>query len=283
MVDLSKLPTPEYNPLNPYHWSYDNIPIKQLAERDVLINNELENVSEIIRSGAGTQGNIANRINQSIDEDGNLLSTSIDDALHNIAEHADGSKTEDASTISFINTTLGFASVINPVSYVRMLDVERSKLNLIAEEATNIDFSVVTPSSTITVTEGTISLEPSDNIYWDLSGPAGPNLPYVLKPVLGVGTSYFHNHFYNVEPITANYTDFTVNSMATPYIEDSLRVFINGVKLNDTDVIYVPTSDPTDPWVQNKFTPDHTNGSFTLDVAITSSDIIRIDFDISLS
>lgn len=283
MVDLSKLPVPEYSPLNPYHWSYDNIPIKQLELRDIHINNELENVSSVIRSGSGTQGNIANRINQSIDENGDLRPTSIDQALHNIAEHSDGSKTEDSGTLNFINTTLGFPSVINPVSYVRMLDAERAKLNLIAEEATNIDFSVVTPSSTITITEGTISVEPSDNIYWELTGPVAPNMPYVLKPVLGIGTTYFHNHYYDVEPITLDYINYTVNALSTPYIDGSLRVYINGVKLNDSALVYAPTSDPTDPWIQNKFTPDYLNGAFALDVAITSSDIIRIDFDVSLS
>jgi len=283
MVDLSRLPTPEYTAQNPYHYTYDNIPIKQLAERDVLINNELENVSNIIRSGAGTQGNIANRIDQSIDENGDLRPYAVDESLHNIAEHTDGSKSEDFGTLSYINTTLGFSSVVNPVSYVRMLDVERSKLNLIAEEATDIDFKVVTPSSTITIPEGTISFEASDNIYWEITGPSGPSMPYVLKPMLGIGTTYFHNHYYNVEPITANYIDYTVNSISTPYIEGSLRVYINGISINDSASVYVPTSDPTDPWVQNKFTSDYANGSFALDIALTSNDIIRIDFDISLS
>jgi hypothetical protein len=108
-------------------------------------------------------------------------------------------------------------------------------------------------------------------------------MPYVLKPILGIGTTYFHNHYYNVEPITSNYIDYTVTAISTPYIEGSLRVYINGISINDSASVYVPTSDPTDPWVQNKFTPDYANGSFALDIALTSNDIIRIDFDISLS
>jgi hypothetical protein len=283
MVDLSKIPVPEYQPNQPYHWEYDNLPIKNLVLRDELINNELENASQILRNGAGTQGNMANRIDQSIDSDGNLKPIAIDQALHSIAEHTDASKDVDGSELSYIQNTLGFNSITNPISFVRMLEAERSKLNLIADEATNIDFNVQSPSSIVSITEGSISFQPSDTITWDITAPATPSQPFVIKPNLSIGTTFAHTHYYDLEPITVDYQNYSVTSVNTPYIQGSLRVFVNGVRINSDYLIYCPSSNPTMSWTLNKFTPNHTGGTFALDNDLSSQDIIRIDFDISLT
>ena len=49
MPDLNQLPVPEYQPGQPYHWSYDNLPLKTLAERDEIINFEVDNHGNILR------------------------------------------------------------------------------------------------------------------------------------------------------------------------------------------------------------------------------------------
>lgn len=283
MVDLNKLPTPEYNPLNPYHWEYDNAPIKNLALRDELINNELENASQILRLGAGTQGNMANRMDQSIDADGNLKTSAVDESLHSIAEHTDAAKTVDSSELSYINTVLGYESVTNPVSFVRMLEAERDKLSLVADQATDIDFKVTTASNIVAIGEGTISLEASDSIGWDITPPATPAQPYVVKAVLGIGTTFAHNHYYDIEPVTANYLNYTTTPVSTPYVDGSLRVYVNGVRLSSDQSLYHPAFSPSGSWTLNKFTPNHTAGTFVLDAALSASDVIRIDFDISLT
>lgn len=283
MVDLNKLPTPEYNPLNPYHWEYDNAPIKNLALRDELINNELENASQILRLGAGTQGNMANRMDQSIDANGDLKLAAVDQTMHSIAEHTDASKTVDGSELTYINNVLGYESVTNPVSYVRMLDAERDKLSLVADEATDIDFKVTTPSNVVSIVEGTISFEASDTVGWDITAPVSPSQPYVLKAILGIGTTFAHNHYYDIDPVTVDYENYSTTPVNTPFVEGSLRVYVNGVRLSSDASLYHPAFNPSNPWSLNKFTPDHANGTFALDNALSATDIVRIDFDISLT
>jgi hypothetical protein len=60
-----------------------------------------------------------------------------------------------------------------------------------------------------------------------------------------------------------------------------LKVFINGVRIFPSNLVYVPTSDPTDPWVQNRFTPTTAKTGFALNTAITAADVIIIDFIVS--
>jgi hypothetical protein len=130
MPDLNALPVPQYNSAQPYHWEYDNLPLKTLANRDELINGVVDTHSEILRNCAGTVGTLANRLNQSVEEDGNLKTTAVDDTSHNIAKHEDGSKTVSGSELSDYNN-LGYIGVVNPVPFVRMLEAERDKLSLV--------------------------------------------------------------------------------------------------------------------------------------------------------
>jgi len=283
MPDLSQIPVPQYSAGQPYHWEYDNVPINNLALRDELINGELENHAKILRLGAGTQGNMANRLDQSIDADGNLKTTAVDQALHSIAEHTDATKTVDSTELDYINNTLGYESVTNPVAFVRMLDAERSKLSLVASNATDIRFEVETPSTTVEINEGIIALQASDSIQWDLTPPISLNQPYILKPVLSISTAFAHNHYYDLEPITVDYQNYSVTAVNTPYINGSLRVYINGIRINTDYEIYAPGFLPTTAWTLNKFTPNAPNGTFALANPITSSDIIRIDFDVTLT
>jgi len=283
MPDLSQLPVPQYAPDQPYHWEYDNLPLKALADRDELINGELDNVSEILRNCNGTQGTLANRLAQSIDEDGNLIPAAIDEALHNIAEHTDGSKTVTAPELAAY-VALGFPSLTNPVPFVRMLLAERDKLALIADEATNMTIQVETISNIVLFEEGPVEFVESDSIQWEVVAPNK------VKAVLTVSTDFAHRHFYDLTPVMMPTSDpvpilnklFKVTSTATPYIEDSLRVYINGVRLNTNYSVYYP-SNPIATWTLNKFTADHLNGTFILDSPILDEDIIQIDFDESLT
>lgn len=283
MPDLSKLPVPKYDPLHPYHWEYDNVPIENLALRDELINGELEQHAKILRDSSGNQGTLDNRLNQSINEDGSLKSSAIDEAAHNIAEHSDGSKTVDVPELDYINNTLDYPDVVNPVPFVRMLEAERDKLSRIADEATKITFEVETPSNVLIIEEGSIALGNSAGIQWDITAPVPPSTAVTLTPVLTIPIDFAHRHYYDLEPITTDYTNFKVTSVNTPYIEGSLRVYINGVKITTDNQVYVPGNLISDDWSLQSFIPDHAAGTFELYTAITSDDIIRIDFDISLT
>ncbi len=283
MPDLNQLPVPQYLPDQPYHWEYDNLPLQVLAQRDEIINGEVDALGSILRECNGTQGTLANRLAQSIDEDGNLLPYAVDQSLHNIAEHSDGSKTVDSGELATY-ISLGFPSLTNPVGFVRMLDAERNKLALIADEATNITISVETPSNIVLFDDGNIELAQSESISWEVESPNK------IKGILNISTDFAHRHFYDLTPISVpsddvipvDYKKFKVTSVATPYIEDSLRVYVNGIRLSQEFSVYYP-SNPVSTWSLNKFTPDHENGLFTLDFPVTEYDIIQIDFDESLT
>lgn len=274
MPELEKYPVPLYNPLHPYHWEYDNLPLEALKLRDEVINGQVDINSGILMDAAGNQGTVANRLNQSMNEDGSLMDTAIDEALHNIAEHEDGSKTLTTEELDDLNE-LGYV-VSNPVPFVRMLNAERAKLALIADEATNMTIQVETPSNIVLYEEGPLTLAESESISWSVSGNE-------IKANMNFPAEAAHRHYYDLEPVTEDYLTFQVTSVSTPYLEDSLRVYINGVRLSSSGEVYVPGADISDTWTLNSFTPDHEAGTFELSAAITAADIIRIDFDIALA
>lgn len=283
MPDLNQLIVPQYSADQPYHWEYDNLPLKVLADRDDLINSEVNIHGNILRESSGSQGTLANRLNQSINEDGSLNADAIDEALHNIAEHTDGSKTVTNDELDDY-IALGFPSLINPVDFVRMLEAERAKLALIADEATNITISCETISNIVLFEDGPIELVQSDSIQWEVESPNK------IKAILAVSTDFAHRHYYDITPVMEPTDDtipvlyklYKVTSVSTPYIEDSLRVYINGIRINPTYDVYYP-SNPISSWQLNKFVADHENGLFTLENPITEDDIIQIDFDLSLT
>jgi hypothetical protein len=273
MADLSVLPVNLQTPLNPYHWEYDNIPLKNLRDRDTLINNELERNTRILKDAAGDQGDVANRLAQFVDESGNLLVEAVDLTSHNIAEHEDGTKELTIEELDAYDA-LGY-TLENPVEFVRMLQAERDKLSFIVDEANKMQISVETPSAIATFENGPITFEGSTTISWDVVGNA-------IKPVLVAPPESIHRHYYEVTPTTEDYLTFDVTAVAAQFIEGTLRVFINGVRLSSSFEIYVPGSLTTDVWTLNSFTEDAANGTFVLTRAITSSDLIFVDFDITL-
>jgi hypothetical protein len=92
-----------------------------------------------------------------------------------------------------------------------------------------------------------------------------------------------HKHFYDVGPInpTGDFKNYKVSSTSTVFMSGSLRVYINGSRLGETESIYVPGRLPTDDFTLNKFTAIPSAGTFVLDNAITTDDVIRVDFDTS--
>lgn len=277
MPDLTNLPVPEHTGGQPYHAHYDNIPLEVLADRDYVINAEVNYQSKVLKDAAGTQGNVANRLNQSIEENGDLKTDAVDDALHGIAEHTDGSKTVTTEDLDYYVDTLGYEAVTNPVSFVRMLEAERDKLALIANEATNLEIQVETPSNITLFDDGTIELAASESIHWEITAPN------IVKPVLTISTDFAHRHYYEmVYPEDISSDDFQNYTLPYPFVEGSLRVYINGVRLNSKYSVYYP-SNPVSTWTLNMFTPDFEAGTFVLDTPITEEDIIHVDFEVALT
>lgn len=272
MANIDSIQPVYYDAEYPYYVYYDNLPLRNIVTRQELINSAVENQRKILTDAIGTQGTLSNRLNRSLDADGALKTTAVDDSWHNIAYHTDGSYDDGVSIIN----------------YVRMKNEERAKLSLIADAATSLALQVETPSTIVLFEDETVELIASSTIAWSVVAPNQ------IKADLTFATTSIHNHYYDLVPVhyntvTPDYQTYKVNSLASPYKDGSLRVYINGIRLTaDTTAaphyVYVPSaSGPSEDWTLMTFTPDSTNGLFTLNRAITVSDVIRIDFDIQLS
>lgn len=292
MPDLTKLPVPQHQANQPYHWTYDNLPLKALADRDEVINNAVDSQAQIINAAAGNQGNFAIRLSQSLEEDGDLKSSAVDQALHSIAEHVEGSRIVSASELEYYVSTLGYSSLTNPVSFVRMLSSERDKLSLIPSNATDVALEFCEDEnceSPAVFSSGKVRFLSSEFISWDLSFNT-------VRPVLNTSLQLAHQHLYNIEPTlvdaSINKYDASGSGAFVPYMVGSLRVYINGVRLNSDYEVFYPKNPSDTSWEsgnslvkggKNKYTADPADGSFTLLNAISEDDIIRVDFDRALS
>lgn len=265
-------PVRQYQPLDPYHHIADNGPIIDLENNISRVNDVVEVHDEIITSAIGTQGTLANRLNQSLNDDGSLKTTAVDNADHSIASHTDGN------------------------GFVRMTDSERDKLGNITTDATNLKIEVDCPSTTVLYDNGTLVLKGSDSINWRTdSGGVYADVTFPL-------TSR-HRHYYDVKPtpvnsLTPDYQTYYTTSVATPYAVGSLRVYVNGIRISHEDNDISPPPDSKFPrissgtsWVSLNYTEDTgnitagmvTTGLFTLSNPILSTDRIVIDFDILLN
>lgn len=243
MPNINQISVPKYTSNQPYHYDYDNLPLDALIQRELLINNAVNINSEILRQSIGTAGSLSARLNQSINDDGSLKTTAINNALHNIGYHVDG--------------------IYDGVEYVRMALSEREKLSLVADEATNFSIGVQGPSDIVYMSDGLMILEPSTTIEWTVLNNQK------IRADVTVGLTNPHIHFDTVEPLNENmppdYQNYTTN-LGTPYAEGSLRVYINGIRIFPDS--YMPYEDGL---------------GFSLQNPITINDSIRIDFTVSLS
>lgn len=280
MPDINNISVPKYLPNQPYHYSYDNLPIDSLKAREDIINSAVDANSAQIAAAYGTTGSLAGRLDQSIEPDGSLKTTAIDTALHNIGAHDDGSFTVSGGELSAYQAD--YPSVTNPVPFVRMLEAEREKLALIADEAKNItiEFPNATPTP-LSFDNGTIGFEDSSTITWTSTG--GQN---VRADVIG-SLANAHQHYDNIVPTSASLTPDYQNyltGLPSAFTAGSLKVYVNGVRLpsSPTNSIYIPSSDPLNSWTLNRFTEDPLGLGFSLLNPITAQDIIIIDFEVAL-
>lgn len=258
MPRIELIPEVYYAPNDPYHWEIDNLPLKNIIQRQNLINLALDGALEQMRDAIGTQGSVANRLNQSIEPNGSLKTGAIDDALHSLEEH--------------IDTT----------NYVRMSKSQSDKLDLIADEATDIVLQIDKDgSNVVTFDSGIVIFESSDTVTPSVTAPNKVKFDMVFP------ASAAHRHYFSLVPVhadgTPDFINYKVTSLSTVYIEDSLRVYINGVRVFEDDSVYVPGPLVDDAWTLMFFTSAYASGTFELSTALSENDIIRIDFDILLS
>ena len=267
MPNIDLIPEVYYHTLDPYYVYYDNLPLSNIIQRQELINNAVDNNRDILTDAIGTQGTLSNRLDRSLEEDGSLKTSAINDAEHSIAYHTDGAYNDGVSIIE----------------YVRMLSSERSKISLVADEATSLGLLIETPSTTVLFEDTTVEVIPSPTVTWGITAPNK------LQANLTFPTTALHNHYYDLDPVhyvlaSPDYKTYKVNTLASVYNDGSLRVYINGIRLSEGNSVYVPPADgPDGDWTLTSFTSTAASGIFLLSRSITASDIIKIDFNLPLS
>lgn len=260
MPRIELIPEVLYGPLDPIHWEIDNLPLKSILRRQNLINLSLDNVLAQMREAIGTQGSLSNRLNQSINDDGSLKSSAVDHTMHSIEQHSDSDL------------------------YVRMTREESEKLANISEEANNVGLEIFTDDDNfIQFNNGLLKIKPSTTIVPSFEAPD------VVRFNISFPSEAAHQHYYGLVPIDLNGVDpdlknFKVanTELSTAFIEGSLRVYVNGVRIFEDVEVYVPGSMVDNAWTLMSFTSDSTNGTFELSSALSADDVIRIDFDKAL-
>jgi len=264
MPNIDLVPEVYYNPTDPYHHTYDNKPLTNIIARQVAINNAVDRQAADLGGAAGSSGSLYARLAASLEDNGNLKTSAVDLALHSSEEHTDGT---DQS-----------AFLLPADEFVRFTERERERLELIQDEANLIDFNFETAGMSDTPVEvltGTVVMADSVSTAWRYqAGKMYLDLQFSLDAL--------HLHFYDVEPeydITGTqYKDYKIPTYAD-YIDGSLRVFVNGTRISEYESLYHPGDDPTADWVLNSFTSTAASGKFSLATAITSDDVIRVDFE----
>lgn len=280
MPDLSSIPIPRYNASDPYYYTYDNKPLDALNQIINLINSQVDINTQTILN-AGGSFTLPQRLNISLYDNGSLKTAAVDNALHNIGYHADGSYTVDSTQLTTWNTNLNLSTTLsNPVPFVRMLKAERDKLATIDEDATNLTVSVFndTTQANVAINSGVLQLDPSSTIIWKVTGGT-------VTAEVTTSLSNSHQHYDNTVPVSASltpdYRTYLVNGPA--FMAGSLKVYINGMRIFPApNSVYVPSSDPSLPWSLNSFAENGTTG-FILTNAITQDDIIMVDFTVALT
>lgn len=277
---------PLYQPNDPYHHDFDNKPIKSLVERDNIILGVLNSLKSIINNAGGNLGDLATRLNQSIDLDGNLKPFAIDEANHNIANHLDGRKQISQQEIDYY-TSLGYSVTNNP-KFVRILEEERAKLSLISEEANNLSLSI-TPEGMPKhlIDNGEVNFQSSDTIGVSISNNN------VVKFNSKFPVNVAHQHYYQVEPTTSNRIDYSINGISS-FKQGTLRVYVNGHRIeqcsNDCqnkNFSYYPSftlngSTVVVQWNKLYYEEKHASADFSFSSAVKTTDRVLVDYDVVL-
>lgn len=267
MPQINSIPEVLYQPNQPYHYIYDNLPLKNILTRISLVNVQVDTNSDVLRGASGSAGSLSNRLDTSLSENGSLRPSAINEAMHGIGHHTDGEGPDG-------------------IEYVRMTKAERNKLAAVANEANNfsieIEDSVPTIGSLVTIpydNNETLKLRNSATIFFDFTAPNILRAHTIFPP------DAVHRHHYDLIPAydvpgSPSRKSYRTTAINTAYEPGSLRVFVNGIKLTNVGVKVLDYSSSTTSWISTYiFSEDPAAGVFELNRALSADDVIRIDFD----
>lgn len=257
MPQINLIPEVLYEPNQPYHYLYDNIPLKNILARISLVNIQADTNAEMLRGLAGSAGSISARLDESLEGDGSLKTSGVDASMHSIAYHEDGEK--------------------DGVEYVRMRADERSKLSLIESLANVLTLQV---NDEAALSSGNVEFRDSTSVFVTLEPPN------VVRIHHKIPADVAHRHQYGQTPANVTVGDwqhFMTTTSSTPYMDGSLRVYINGLMIGSgiRVPIFSGSSEP-DSWMLFEVSSeDSENGTFELNANIPypNYNIIKIDFD----
>lgn len=277
MPEINKITEVLHDGNQPYHVHYDNLPLKNILTRIDLVNAQVDINSDILRGCSGSVGSLSNRLDVSINDNGKLKSSEVDNSLHNIAYHEDGEKTINNDEIDYFDG-LGY-SITNPASFVRMIKEERNKLALIESEANKLYFEIQDSltETDVEISSGSVRFEPTSSIIFEVEAPN------IVKIHSAFPADAAHRHHYNLTPEHTipsgpDYQNYKTTALNTPFLEGTLRVYVNGFRIG-VDSIKVPDADGSNWTVTYISSQDETDGSFSLNRALSEDDVIKIDFD----
>ena len=213
MPNISSIPVREYQPNWDYNYYYDNIPIGDIETQLSVINNQVDLNRNAISDSVGTAGSLAARLNVSLNDDGSLSATAVNNTNHNIADHS-----ADPNNV-----------------YVLMTYLEQAKLAGIPANANQLHIAMPSDAQIWPDNVGTtLQLQNSDTITWRYEDGTGSD-PQGLYADDIVANWVANGIWYNV-PITGSGTNFTTPSHVS-YISGTLRVYINGLRIGN-NILY---------------------------------------------
>jgi len=253
MPNIQSISQVQYHPNHPYHFHYDNLPLKNIIIRQVMINSAVDTVSGVVNEAKGTRSDLDTRLNETLNPDGTFKSSAVPSHSIDLVEDS--------------------------VSYVRMTPAERIKLDNISSDATalNIVFPNDPPDPNFVFDDHSVMFGNTSTVHWEVD-TTDPMLP-VVKAHISVPTAKVHH--YNVSPNTSDYESFTIDY--PPMIADSLRVYINGIRIFVGVDVKIPRPDMSE-WDDIHISSVDTEGfvlSDSLENYFTpaSEYVVRVDYN----
>lgn len=263
MPHINSIPEVLYEAGHPYHHLYDNLPLKNILARISLVNIQVDTTADILRGAAGSVGSLNNRLDVSLEEDGSIKTESVDSAMHSIESHTDSDL------------------------YVRMTTDERNKLDLILNGANKFQIEVEDLDGSMLrfppdLENGILKLLRSPSIFFEFKSPNEFAMHSTLPPDVA------HRHHYDLMPAYDNpsnpsFQHYKTTSLNTPFMDGTLRVYVNGTRITDEGVKIINASSSTSWSSVYIVTQNSSQGTFSLNKALDVSDVVRIDFDEALS
>lgn len=260
MPEINSIPEVLYEANQPYHHLYDNLPLKNILARIGMVNIQVDTNTDILRGAAGSVGSLNNRLDVSVEPNGELKTSAVDEAMHSIESHTDGD------------------------NYVRMSVAERNKLGLVLDGANMFRVEVEGLDGSFNsfppvLENGVMRLVRSPSIFFEVSAPNELAIHSNLPPDVA------HRHHYDITPAYDNpsspsFQNYKTSSLNTPFMEGTLRVYLNGTRLTDQSIKVMNYASSSTSWTGTFVSSQNPEaGTFSLNRALHTNDVLRIDFD----